>query len=297
MLTEQLNGRDALIQEVDRMKSEYNNLQNKYRELMEQPTTSPEQEQLRQQELERIKNEYNTLKIQYDTKQQELASAPATTPATIESTVSVQPASAQSVAQPTVAPTSVQLTTDVTVVAPEQKKDEPGFLQKIWERVVPKQEEEPEEATKVADEITEEAVEETPEIDLATVQMTSPTPAVSTEEVLASVTPSIESIPTVLPTAITEQPEKQVIYKYRRCKSKSKKKSKRKSSKKKSLKKRTSPKVVEKQPIIYIQSDGLKISKGSITFPRKTKVSSKTDKKRKSSKSRKTCSKLKELTN
>jgi hypothetical protein len=91
---------------------------------------------------------------------------------------------------------------------------------------------------------------------------------------------------------------KQVIYKYRRCKSKKKSKKSSKKSSKKASKKRVSPKVVEKQPIIYIQSEGLKISKGSITFPRKTKVSSKSSKKRTSSKSsKKTCSKLKQLMN
>jgi hypothetical protein len=126
-----------------------------------------------------------------------------------------------------------------------------------------------------------------------------PTLLDETEERTVDKSPILKPITPVLATGLTQMIEKaeeepKIIYKYRPCKRKS---SKKKSSK---SKKRTSKRQTQ-QPIIYIQTsydgrDGVSVSKGNITFPRKPRSSKKSGKKsvKKSSK-KASCSKIKSL--
>jgi hypothetical protein len=320
-MTQEIDRKNNLIIETERMREAYNNLQNKYRELMDAPVDY-EEEEARQRELERVKSEYDMLRQQYNTTQNELRTthvlptitqpiqqptvkksifnrlfgtepepelqpqtitqAPLLQSQTINQSPLLQP---QTITQsPLLQPQTI--TQAPLLQAQPQTITQAPLLQTQQEGLL-EVEPEPEEETsffkRIMDVVSPEKEEEEPGIR-----------EIDTSPILKIPTP-VELAPTVM-GEITDKEEPKVIYRSKPCKRKSSKK------KKSSKRKTTSQRKQSLQPIIYIQTsydgkDNVSVSKGNITFPRKPRSQKKTSQKlsKKSSK-KKSCSKIKSLT-
>jgi hypothetical protein len=281
-MTQEIDRKNNLIMETERIREAYNNLQNKYRELMEAPAVLDyEEEEARQRELDRVKSEYDMLKQQYNTSQSELRTVPVLptiqpmqqptakksifnrlfgtepepAPQTITQPPLLQPQTITQASLLQTQPESDRLLT--TEPAPEE--EETSFFKRIMDVVSPKEEE-----TEIR--------------------------AVDTSPILKMPTPV--ELGTTEVSEITEKEEPKIIYRSRPCKRKSSKK------KKSSKRKKTSQRKQSLQPIIYIQTsydgkDNVSVSKGNITFPRKPRSQKKSSQKLSKKKS---CSKIKSLT-
>jgi hypothetical protein len=305
-LAGEIERKNRAVIEMERMREEYNNLQNKYRELMEAPPViNREDEEARQEELERVRSQYDELKQLYDSRQNELRSSPIT----LQQPTIIQPPSFQSQPQPqqTVLKPLLQqpalqqpvLQSNLGQTIPETIKDEgvifpladekdegteePGFFERLLNAVTPKTTQvEPSSETEDISEIMTPIL---PEVEVREVDK-SP--------ILKMPTPLERDITTTGIASMIEKEEPKIIYKYKPCKRKS-------SRKKSSKRKKSSSRRAIQQPIIYIQTsydgkDGVSVSKGNISFPRKPKSQKKSSKKSAKKGSKKgNCSKIKSL--